>query len=746
MSRDAKKLIVCVAALAVTFGCSDPAPTGGPGTDKPAVPDSPVAPKPDAAVEAVKALADGLDDKVRATVEGALTAEAGRAWLANSKPKRRSQDSLRWRTELVTIYAESDLGLLKGGGLSASGEIVRSALVDAGSHGLKPRRYHTEDFDAALKKLAAAQTKADGHPKFKLSDAARPKVEALARELKAPTEESIVTALLADGSPAPELKKSADAYRELLADRAKAAAQAEILLADGLMSYAYDMRYDNQAWFPDIDFPNKRENAIPLLRERLARDLSAARGPKLTGWVEGLAPGFEQYGRLREALAKYRAMEEAGGWKKVGRIPGAKKGRRHKNIVALKKRLAIEGYYELGAEPTDEFGAPLDKAVRRYQETHQLAVDGTPNRWFWKSVNTPLAERIQQIEINLRRWRATRIGPDPYYIHVNIPDFHAEVWNEAVLEYRYRVIVGSRTVACDRDTGRIARVNATPLFSDKMEMIILNPYWNVPERIFKEEIIPEMLKSPTYLEDEGYECMATDPETGLCKRVRQSSGENNALGQLKFIFPNQHSVYMHDTAKKRLFDLPIRAFSHGCMRVHEPMKLAEKLLKNDGQWDKKEVDKILGHGKEHGIRLKKHIPVHIEYYTVRVDDDGGAHFLADVYRYDREIITGESSVGAKCEAEPLAELVVEPESQPDSAAAEGDGTPTDGPTPEDGAAPKLDGVLKPKVGLGLNLPGLPTASDKAKVVPQPRKLDRAVQDSKKKDGEDGEVKVDDIGP
>lgn len=751
MSRDAKSLIVCAAALALMAACSDGAQKPNPDSPESATPDAPEKPREDAASKAVDAVADGIDEKVRAIVEGALTAEASRKYLDETKPKRRRNDPLHYREELTQLYESKDLGLLKGGGLSATGEVVHNALKAAPTHAMTTKRFHLPELEKALAQLAKANEKAAGHPRFTLAAASKEKVVALARKLEAPSEDAIVSRLLEDGTPDPALKKSADAYRGLLKDRAKAAAKAEILLADALLAYSWDMKYQNPAWFPEETFPKKIEDRRVKLRARMVKDVDAARGEGLTAYVEGLPPKFEQYERLRGALARYSKIKEDGGWEKVGRIPGAKIGRRGKRYIKLKKRLAAEGFLELGAEPSDEFDKATDLAVRKYQETHQLNVDGEPNRWFWKSIDTSLDDRIQQIEINLRRWRQTRIGHDDYYIHVNIPDFHAEIWRDGVMDYRYRVVVGSRTIACDRSEGRLRRVNATPLFSDELEMVILNPYWNVPERIFKEEIVPEMVKSPTYLEDEGYECVATDAD-GLCKRVRQLSGEGNALGLVKFIFPNQHGVYMHDTAKKRLFDLPVRAFSHGCMRVHEPFKLVEKLLGHDGQYDKKQIDKILGHGKEHGIRLKKVVPVHIEYYTVRVDEDENVHFLADVYRYDREIITGESAVGAKCEPEPLAELTVEPESQPDSEAGSqpADGTPTNGADGEaggDGAAAKEgEGASKPKVGIGLNLPGLGAAKPKV-AIPSARKLDRAVEKAKAKDDEDdGTPKVDDIGP
>jgi murein L,D-transpeptidase YcbB/YkuD len=425
------------------------------------------------------------------------------------------------------------------------------------------------------------------------------------------------------------------------------------------------MRYANHHWFPEEEYP-RRQPRNPVLRARLQKDIDAARGDKISVFVEGLAPRFSQYDRLRTALSRYRKLDQDGGWKKVSRIRGARKGKKHKNVPGLKARLAAEGYHELISEPTNVFDQALEDAVKRYQSTHQLKVNGEPNRLFWSSINTPLRDRIRQIEINLARWRDTRIAHDKYYLHVNLPDFHGEVWRDDNLQLRFRVVVGSRKIFCDRRKKKKLRVNATPLFSDEIELVVYNPYWNVPERIFKEEIVPKMVASATYLEDEGYECVSKDPETELCKRVRQKSGEGNALGQVKIVFPNGHGVYMHDTPRKKLFNLPIRAFSHGCMRVQEPLKLAETILTNDGQFDQKVVDKTLAHGKEHGIRLKEKVPVHIEYYTVRVDDEENVHFLADIYRYDREAITGESTVGGACDPEPLVEL--SPESQPASEA------------------------------------------------------------------------------
>ncbi len=485
----------------------------------------------------------------------------------------------------------------------------------------------------------------------------------------------------------------------------------EVLLTDGLLRYAWDMRFSNEHWHDPSIFPKrtKAQEKREILQARMLMAMREGLQGDVKAFVEKLPPHHPQYAKLLEGLKEYRALQEKGGWKKV-RKSHIRKGSKHKSVTQLKERLAFEGYYQPTAEETEGFnehyGPVLEKAVTLYQETHQLRVEGKPTKSFWKSINVPIEDRVEQIEVTIQRWRESRIGNDERYVHVNIPDFHAEAWDKGEREIRFRVVTGNSKRGCHRKKKVMTYLNATPLFSDEIEAVIINPYWNVPERIWKEEIIPEVIENENYYEENGYECVAAGANE--CARLRQKAGEGNALGQVKFIFPNKHSVYMHDTPKKHIFKFPVRAYSHGCMRVHEPLKFAEYLLKKDNNWNEREFEKRIKSGEENGVRLDTKVPIHIEYYTTRIDDQGKVNFLADVYRYDRARMGGKVPKERKCEPEPYVEIPEEPESQPASGLAEGEtpeggaveggtaeGVPTEGAGTTPGTTPPKEGVTPP---------------------------------------------------
>lgn len=273
-----------------------------------------------------------------------------------------------------------------------------------------------------------------------------------------------------------------------------------------------------------------------------------------------------------------------------------------------------------------------------------MEVTGESSRDFWSSLNISAADRLAQIELTMQRWRESRIGDDSYYIFVNIPDFHTEVWRDGVRQTRFRIVVGNTQRVCDQRTGQWRMPNATPIQSARMSYVVLNPYWNIPSRILEEELLPALVNREDYFERQGIELVDVNGTT----RVRQRPGPQNPLGRVKFMFPNVHDTYLHDTSRPQYFQYPIRAFSHGCMRVQNPLDFLQLLLENDGQWDPQRVQRIFDSSQETSITLRNAVPVHIEYYVVRVDDEGRANFAADIYRYDRERLNPSSSDQLRC--------------------------------------------------------------------------------------------------
>jgi len=378
----------------------------------------------------------------------------------------------------------------------------------------------------------------------------------------------------------------------------------------------------------------------------------------LTQLLDRLVPPHPQYRPLLRALARYRELAAAGGWSVVPPVKRLRPGKPHPTIPLLEERLAREGFYD--GPRSGVLDEALTIAIRKYQQAHQMLANGEVYDVFWKSLNIPVARRIQAIELTLQRWRESRIGDDPYYAFINIADFTLEVWRDGRRLTRNRVIVGqNKDTKCDEESETVVLAHATPIQSAYIENLTFAPFWNVTRTIKEKELDPERGKDPLYYQKNGYEVMRAGTPR---EWVREMPGPKNSLGFVKFIFPNPHATFVHDTPVKELFERPVRGFSHGCMRVDQPRQLAQLFLEQDGQWDQARFDglyqtwqtmdfsKLLtdfdpdvyerlrqrAQDLEQVVFLRDPVPIHIEYYTVRVDDDGQTQFLADIYGYDEQ--------------------------------------------------------------------------------------------------------------
>jgi murein L,D-transpeptidase YcbB/YkuD len=322
-----------------------------------------------------------------------------------------------------------------------------------------------------------------------------------------------------------------------------------------------------------------------------------------------------------------------------------KRGSSSEHIPTVKERLRIEGYFD--GDDSKTFTNELRRALLTYQRTHQLWENGWLTPQTMRSLNDTATERWNQIRLTLERWRESRVGPDTHYVHVNIPDFHASVWRDGERDMYFKIVVGS-TSKERTDDGELIYKHATPRFSDRLDYIVFNPYWNVPESIREKELEPKFEEKPEHFEEKHYEYFT---DRNGHRFLRQKPGPHNALGKVKFLFPNRYNVYMHDTPDKHLFKHPFRAYSHGCVRIQDPMKFAHYLLDLDGRWkDEKRQEKLDEWYAKEGetwVNLRHELPVHIEYFVVRVDDNGHANFLADLYRLDRPRM---KKIAAKVEA------------------------------------------------------------------------------------------------
>lgn len=528
-------------------------------------------------------------------------------------------------------------------GLSEPGESLLAALQEAeAKHGLYGDELHLSTVQSLVAGLQKPNGSAFDEVRFEAAEL-RLVEEWAAQNAEAGPEELARILARRDG-PTPRLAELVKRRVSDLQKESRSSVRLDLYFSDALVEYGRQMRWSNSAWFEDVQWPDhlvKPEDETRLARiDRIRgrRDLLAQREllpvfddpAKLGDTLASFVPPFEQYERLAKAFEQYAEIVEAGGWPKLPEGVGELKlGDESEAVAVLKKRLRAEGYWK--GDETTLFNESLVEALKDYQRTHQLWEKGELSRETRASLDVPATRRLAQIRVALQRWRESNIGKDSHYVFVNIPDFHLEVWKDGARQLRFRTVVGATTRERNPDNGAIEYVHATPEVSSEIEHVVFNPYWWVPKNIAENEIGPEIEKSPWYLQENDYEYAENDRGEAT---LRQKPGPKNALGRVKINFENPFQIYMHDTPEKPLFRWPARAFSHGCVRLEQPMELAKYLLEQDGQWDQATIDGHLAAGKEKWVTLNEPIPVHIEYYVVRVDDLGRANFLSDLYGRD----------------------------------------------------------------------------------------------------------------
>jgi murein L,D-transpeptidase YcbB/YkuD len=369
---------------------------------------------------------------------------------------------------------------------------------------------------------------------------------------------------------------------------------------------------------------------------RQAPDVAAALNEALAkqarDWLDRVRPIHPEYAALQKALAQLRG-QQAAAWTSIPRV-SLRLGQTDTAVPALRARLAAGGYLAGDALASTRYDTILADAVRRFQEHHALPANGVLDRATIDALNVPLAARIAQVSVNLERWRWLPDDLGTRHLMVNVPQFHLIIREQGTPVMDIRVVVGKRG-------------DETPLFSDKMTEIVFSPYWNIPETIALEETVPAIARDPDYLARNNMEIINAagaviptsavpwDDEAGVRGfSFRQRPGATNALGYVKFLFPNKHNVYLHDTPADALFKRIGRAFSHGCVRVEEPETLAQYVLRDQLEWTPDRISAAMRAGDERHVKLTEAIPIHIVYMTAWVDANGGLHFQNDVYGYD----------------------------------------------------------------------------------------------------------------
>jgi L,D-transpeptidase YcbB len=329
----------------------------------------------------------------------------------------------------------------------------------------------------------------------------------------------------------------------------------------------------------------------------------------------------EPYKLLKVKLAQYYNIAKAGGWPQVtGVTKTLKKGTSSPAVALIKKRLQITGDMA-GHDTSQVFNDTLENAVRIYQARMGYTPTGTVTTGLVKDMNVPVLKRVEQILMNMGRMRWMPTTPSGQLIVVNIPEFVLHVYEGKKKAFDMNVVVGKEG-------------HNTMMFSGDLNQIVFSPYWNVPPSIVEKEILPKLASNPDYLASQNMEQVGT--EDGLPK-IRQLPGEKNSLGRVKFLFPNSFNIYFHDTPAKSLFDKDKRAYSHGCIRLSDPEKMANYLLKDNPEWTPERINEAMYSGTEKFVKLKKPVPVVITYYTSWVDDNGQINFRDDIYSHDQKL-------------------------------------------------------------------------------------------------------------
>lgn len=410
----------------------------------------------------------------------------------------------------------------------------------------------------------------------------------------------------------------------------------EILLTDAFFAVASDLSVGRLS--PRIlGAYLKARSTVPDLKQLLDQAISSKDIRKNLEIVAAQHPG---YSGLRKALALYRQMAAKGGWKMIP--PGSKldRGDQGPRVLALRKRLQVTG--DLGRQSVgDRFDASLEEGLKHFQKRHGLEEDGKMGRQTLAALNVPVENRIRQLELNMesRRWLPIELSKNR--VTVNIPDFRLKTFEEGKLSSEMKVVVGQK-----KDW-------QTPVLSSRVTNLVLNPKWHVPPGIIKKEMIEKLQKDPGYFAQNDMMVMqvsngqstVVDPMiVDWAKadtediRIVQRPGSGNALGKIKFIFPNPFAIYLHDTPQQEGFKKQVRALSHGCIRVEKPMDLAKFLLQNNSSWSfERLINELKTKEDTEGVPLKTPVDLYVLYWTAWMDEGGLVHFRDDIYGIDKKL-------------------------------------------------------------------------------------------------------------
>ena len=410
----------------------------------------------------------------------------------------------------------------------------------------------------------------------------------------------------------------------------------ELLLSDAfilLSSHLISGKVDPKSF--DAQWKINRREGKPLVLLQKASDTD-----QITQVLEQTRPKYKAYDRLRTKLAAYRTIAYDGGWQKIPDGPTLKPGVQDDRIAMLRERLRYSG--DIPAyQPEDVtlFDSILEVGIKRFQKRHGLTADGAVGATTLAALNVPVETRINDIMINLERsrWLPDVLGE--WYVMVNLPAFELEIVKNGNVEMEMDVAVGKP-------------YRETPVFSSVMTYLVLNPYWTVPPTILSQDMIPAQAKNPNHLKNLNIKVLAPDGQevdpssinwsAGMKNfnyTLRQEPGPNNALGQVKFIFPNEFNVYMHDTNHPEVFGKSDRALSSGCIRLSKPLDMTSYFLQyHSPPINSEKLQELLSMGNNKTIMLKQPVQVHLQYWTAFVDENGDLNFRKDVYNRNSKVL------------------------------------------------------------------------------------------------------------
>jgi murein L,D-transpeptidase YcbB/YkuD len=419
-------------------------------------------------------------------------------------------------------------------------------------------------------------------------------------------------------------------------------AHLDTLLTFNVVRYIYDASY-GQLQLLSSDDSAPSSDVLEKNFDSVAATQDALNAPDLAAFLSALVPSHNHYQGLKHGLKIYRKIAASGGWKHIPEGKTLRPGDIDDRVPLIYKRMFAPGIPQPPKPEGNVYGPSLQAAVARFQQLNGIEPDGVIGPQTITAMNVTAQALVEQIIVNMARWRWQAHNLGKRYVLVNIASYNLTAYNGEDMVLNFPVIIGQLQ-------------HQTPVFSDSIKYIELNPFWNITPSIAKNEELPSLRKNPRHLVDRhvrlysnwgqdateldstamDWHAVTTSQMAGY--KLRQDPGPWNSLGRIKFVFPNKYSVYMHDTPSRNLFARSKRDFSHGCIRLSNPMALALFALENQGKvWTKEMIQALYDSGKRKVLYLTHPLPIHITYQTSWVDKEEQIHFNRDIYARDEKL-------------------------------------------------------------------------------------------------------------